>query len=81
MLILCNSDKKINRVLRYICGPKLESLTSMSGELWHEKAQNFLSFEFDVIFDLEGQGQSTPQTISCETKVFCTSGSNLVILA
>ena len=33
----------------------------MSGELWHEKAKNFLSFEFDVKFDLEGQGQSTPQ--------------------
>ena len=37
--------------------------------------------EFQVIFDLESQGQSLPKTIGILTKVFCTTGSNLVILA
>ena len=34
-----------------------------------------------VKFDLEGQGQSPSQTIEILTKVFCTPGSNLVVLA
>ena len=38
-------------------------------------------FGFSVIFDLEGQGQLPPKTIGILTKVFCTSGPNLVILA
>ena len=38
-------------------------------------------FSFVVKFDLEGQGQSLPKTIGILTKVFCTSGPNLVILA
>ena len=37
--------------------------------------------KFWVKFDLEGQGQSLPKTIGILTKVFCTSGPNLVILA
>ena len=36
---------------------------------------------FKVKFDLEGQCQSLSKTIGILTKVFCTSGPNLVILA
>ena len=36
---------------------------------------------FKVKFDLDGQGQSLPKTIGILTKVFCTFGPNLVILA
>ena len=38
-------------------------------------------FYFEVKFDLEVQGQLTPETIGILTKVFCSSGPNLVILA
>ena len=34
-----------------------------------------------IIFDLGGHGQSPPKTIEILTKLFCISGSNLVILA
>ena len=36
---------------------------------------------FKVIFDLEGQGQSSYKTIVILTHVFCTSSPNSVILA
>ena len=36
---------------------------------------------FEIKFDLEGQGQLLPQTIGILTKLFSTSGPNLVILA
>ena len=70
-------------VLRCVLGPNLEVLTWIVGELWHPEWQNEVNnpnFDFDVKFDLEGQGQSTPQTIPSLTKVFCTFGPNLVIL-
>ena len=38
-------------------------------------------FDFDLKFDLEGQGWLTPKTIGTLTKVFCIFGPNLVILA
>ena len=38
------------------------------------------NFYFEVKFDLEVQGQLTPKTIGILTKVFCSSGPNLVIL-
>ena len=50
-------------------------------ELSHRKAQNGVNFDFEVKFDLEGQGQSPPKTIGTLTKVFYTYGPNLVILA
>ena len=37
-------------------------------------------FDFEVKFDLEGQGQSPPKTIGILTNVFYTFGSNLAIL-
>ena len=45
------------------------------------QAQNGVTFDFEVKFDLEGQGQSHPKTIGILTKVFYTYGPNLVILA
>ena len=67
--------------LRYIFGQNLEILTSTGGEWSCGQAQNSVNFDFQVKFDLEGQGQSTPKTIVILTKMFCMSGSNLVILA
>ena len=53
----------------------------MGDELSRRQAQNGVNFDFEVKFDLEGQGQSPPKTIGILTKVFYTYGSNLVILA
>ena len=39
------------------------------------------NLEFDLIFDLEGKGCSLHKTIGTLTKLFCTFGPNLVILA
>ena len=50
-------------------------------ELSYRQAQNEVTFDFEVKFDLEGQGQSPPKTIGILTKVFYTYGPNLVILA
>ena len=61
--------------------PNLEIVTSIGGELWHGQAQNGVNFDFGVKFDLEGQGQLFHKTTGILTKLFCTSGPNLVILA
>ena len=53
----------------------------MADELWGRQAQNEVKFDFQVKFDLEGQGRSSPKTIGTLTKVFCTFDPNLVILA
>ena len=53
----------------------------MSDELSRRQAQNGVNFDFQVKFDLEGQGQSPPKTIGILTKVFYIYGPNLVILA
>ena len=53
----------------------------MGDELWCRQAQNGISFDFDLKFDLEGQGWLAPKTIGTLTKVFCIFGPNLVILA
>ena len=50
-------------------------------ELSHRQAQNGVNFDFEVKFELEGQGQSPPKTIGILNKVFYTYGPNLVILA
>ena len=67
--------------LRCIIGQNLEILTSTGGEWSCGQAQICVNFDFQVKFDLEGQGQSTPKIIGILTKLFCMSGSNLVILA
>ena len=53
----------------------------MGDELWPWKAQNEVNSDFEVKFDLEGQGQLPPKTIGTLTKVFCIFGSNLAIPA
>ena len=47
----------------------------------NSQAQTGIHFYFEVKFDLEGQGISTPKTIRILTVVFYTYGLNLVILA
>ena len=53
----------------------------MGDELSHRQVQNGANFDFDLKFDLEGQGQSPPKTKGILTKVFYTFGPNLAILA
>ena len=64
-----------------IFGRNLIFLTSTGGEWSCGQAQNRLNFDFQVKFDIEGHSQSTPKTIGILAKVFCMSGSHLVILA
>ena len=45
-----------------------------------DKLKMGVNFDFEVKFDLEGQGQTPPKTIVILT-VFYTNGPNLVILA
>ena len=61
--------------------PNLVILAWTGDELSCREAQNGVTFDFEVKFDLEGQGQSPPKTIGILTKVFYTCGPNLVILA
>ena len=53
----------------------------MDDELSQGQAQNGVNFDFEVKFDLVGQGQSSPKTIGILTKVFYIYSPNLVILA
>ena len=62
-------------------GPNLVILAWTGDELSCRQAQNGVTFDFEVKFDLEGQGQSPPKTIGTLTKVFYAYGPNLVILA
>ena len=55
-------------------------LARTGDELSHGQAQNGVNFDFEVKFDLEGHGQSPPETIGILTKAFRTFGPNLVIL-
>ena len=45
-------------------GPNLVALAWTGDELSREQAQNGVNFDFEVKFDLEGQGQSPPKTNS-----------------
>ena len=51
-------------VLRCIFVPNLEIITLIAGKLWHGQAQNGVTFDFGVQFDLEGQGQLSHKPIS-----------------
>ena len=55
-------------------GPNLVALAWTGDELSRGQAQNGVNFDFEVEFDLEGQGQSPPKTIGILTKVFYTYG-------
>ena len=50
-------------VLRCIFDPKLVILAWTVDELWCGKAQNGVKFNFQVKFDLEGQGRSSPKIV------------------
>ena len=56
-------------------------LTWLGDELWSGQAQNGVNSDFEVKFDLEGQGQLPPKTIETLTKVFCIFVPNVAILA
>ena len=56
-------------------------LAPMGNALWCRQYQNGVNSDFKVKFGLEGQGQLPRKTIGTLTKVFCTFGSDLVILA
>ena len=62
-------------------GPNLVVLVWTGDELSYGQAQNWVNFDFEVKFDLEGQGQSPQKTKGILTKVFYIYGPNLVILA
>ena len=50
-------------------------------ELSRGQAQNGVNFDFEVKFDLDGQGQTPTKTMGILTKFFFADGPNLVILA
>ena len=78
-----DQDQSIPKLSQVFCtfGPNLVILAWTGDELSCRQAQNGVTFDFEVKFDLEGQGQSPPKTIRILTKVFYTYGPNLVILA
>ena len=78
------SIPKLTRILTHVfCtfGPNLVILAWTGDESLCRQAQNGVTFDFEVKFELEGQGQSLPKTIGILTKVFYIYGPNLVILA
>ena len=62
-------------------GPNSVALAWTGDELSRGQAENGVNYDFEVKFDLEGQGQSPPNTIGILTKVVYTYGLHLVILA
>ena len=62
-------------------GPNLVILAWTGDKLSCRQAQNGVTSDFEVKFDLEGQGQSPLKTIGILSKVFYAYGPNLVILA
>ena len=75
------NNRDLNQVILCTSGLNLVVLAWTSDELLSGQAQNGINFDFEVKFDLEGQGQSPQKTIGNLTKVFYTYGPNLVILA
>ena len=62
-------------------GSNLVALAWTGDELSRWQTQNGVNFDFEVKFDLQGQGQSPPKTIEILTKVFYIYDPHLVILA
>ena len=63
--------------LRCIFGQNLEILLTSTGGKWlYGQAQNSVNFDFQVEFDLEGQGESTLKTKRILTKMFCIAGTS-----
>ena len=59
----CGMDWWTSSVLRCLFSPNLVILTWTTDELWCRQAQNEVKFDFQVKFDLEGQGRSSQKTI------------------
>ena len=78
-----STPKTVGILTKVFCtsGPNFVVLAWTGDELSLGQAQNGVNFDFEVKFDLEGQGQSPPKTIEILTKVFYIYGPNLVILA
>ena len=78
-----STPKTIGILTKVFCtsGPHLVVLARTGDELSQGQAQNGVNFDFEVKFDLKGQGQSLPKTIGIITKVFYIYGPNLMILA
>ena len=76
--------KTIGILTKVFCtsGPNLVILVWMGNELWCGQAQNGVNSDYQIAFDLKGQGHLPPKTIGTLTKVFYTRsyGLNLVIL-
>ena len=73
--LTCQSQwtpKTIEILTKVFCtsGPNLVVLARTGDELSHGQAQNGVNFDFDVKFDLEGQGQSPQKIIEILNKVF-----------
>ena len=70
-----------------ITSPNLVILAWIGDKLSCRLAENELTFDFQINFDLEGQGPSPPphpinkKIIGILTEVFCISDPNLLILA
>ena len=73
-----------NRILTKVFCTSVLNLVVLAwtgDELSHGQALNGINFDFEVTFDLKGQGQSPPKTIGTFNEVFYTYGLNLVSLA
>ena len=73
--------KTIGTLTKVFCssGPNLVVLPWAGDELLHGQAQDGVYFDFEVKFDLEGQGQSPLKTIWILNKIFYTYGQHLEI--
>ena len=71
-----STPRTIGILTKVFCtsGPYLVVLAWTGDELSRGQAQNGVNFDFEVKFDLEGQGQSTSKTIWILTEVFYTYG-------
>ena len=76
----CPKSIGILTVLRCISGLNLVILVWTGDKLSCGEAQNGINLEFQVRFDLEDQGQSTPKTIGILTVLRFICGPNLAIL-
>ena len=75
--------KTIDVLTKVLCtsGLNLVILAWTGSELWCGQAQNGINLDLQVKFDFAGHGRLLHKTIGALTKVFCTFGPNLVILA
>ena len=73
------NNKDLNQGILQL-GPNLVIL-AWTGDVYVGSKLKMGKLGFEVKFDLEGQGRLPPKTIGTLTRVFCTYGPNLGILA